>query len=39
MYTFNYTPEGIWSGGNRESYFFVRNAGPAVKEEYEEWFV
>ena len=30
---------GIWCGGDAERFYVIRNAGPAVPEEYEEWFV
>ena len=33
------TADGVFNGGDRESFFVVRNSGPAEPEEYEGWFV
>ena len=30
---------GIFGGGDAKRFLVLRNAGPAVPEEYEEWFV
>lgn len=37
--TWFYDIDGTWGGGNRKHYYYIRNAGPVVPEEYEGWFV